>query len=176
MNRVIRKSQQASAAEAADLLAGLFCAELSHPSRCLWLVSPWISDVELLDNRTGGFDALTRFGKRRVRLSEILVTLAVDGCTVVIGTTSDDHNLRFLERLTALAADANIERRIMVRIDTSDNLHTKAVTADDFVLSGSMNITFNGIQVREEYIDLRTDEAFVAQARMDAFDRFGGLL
>ena len=39
-----------------------------------------------------------------------------------------------------------------------------------------MNITFNGIQVREEYIDLRTDEAFVAQARMDAFDRFGGLL
>ena len=39
-----------------------------------------------------------------------------------------------------------------------------------------MNITFNGIQVREELIDVRTEEAFVAQARMDAFDRFGGVL
>ncbi len=45
-----------------------------------------------------------------------------------------------------------------------------------FALAGSMNITFNGIQLREELVDLRTDQAYVAQARMDAFDRFGGVL
>jgi hypothetical protein len=39
-----------------------------------------------------------------------------------------------------------------------------------------MNITRNGIFVREEYLELRTDEEFVARARMDAFDRFGGRL
>ena len=176
MNRVIRKSQSASATEAADLLAGLFSAELCFPSKCLWLVSPWVSDVELLDNAAGNFDALARFGKRRIRLAEILVALAEKDAHVVVGTTTDDHNTRFLERLKLLAADLRVEGQFTIAIDTSNNLHTKALTGDDFALAGSMNITFNGIQVREESVDLRTDQAYVAQARMDAFDRFGGVL
>lgn len=176
MNRVIRKSQSASASEAADLLAGLFTAELCLPSRCLWLVSPWVSDIELLDNSAGTFGPLKRFGKRRVRLAEVLVTLASLGTHVVVGTTTDEHNTRFLQRLCLLADDLRVSRLITTSIDESDNLHTKALTGDDFALAGSMNITFNGIQVREELIDLRTDDAYVAQARMDAFDRFGGVL
>lgn len=176
MNRVIRKSQFASAREAADLLAALFTAELACPSKCLWLVSPWISDVLLLDNTTGGFDALARFGKRRIHLAEVLVTLAAKGTTVVVCTTTDEHNKRFLDRIKMLAADLRVEQNLSVVIDPSDNLHTKAMTGDDYALAGSMNITFNGIQVREEHVDLRTDEAFVAQARMDAYDRFGGRL
>lgn len=176
MNRVIRKSQNASASEAAELLAGLFCAELAWPSKCLWLVSPWMSDVELLDNTAGSFDALTRFGKRRIHLSEILTMLASRDAHIVIGTTTDEHNTRFLDRLTTLFRDIRVEDRLTISIDTTDKLHTKALTGDDFALAGSMNITFNGIQVREELIDLHTDQAFVAQARMDAFDRFGGVL
>ncbi|WP_267618360.1 phospholipase D-like domain-containing protein DpdK [Gordonia bronchialis] len=176
MNRVIRKSQNASASEAADLLAGLFSAELCLPSRSLWLVSPWVSNVELLDNSAGTFGPLTRFGKRRVRLAEILVALASSGTHVVVGTTADEHNKQFLERLGLLAEDMRVGRLITTSIDASNNLHTKALTGDDFALTGSMNITFNGIQIREELVDLRTDEAYVAQARMDAFDRFGGAL
>ena len=176
VNRVIRKSQNASASEAADLLAGLFSAELCSPSRCLWLVSPWISDVELVDNTAAGFDALVRFGKRRIRLAEVLVTLAAAGTHVVVGTTTDAHNTRFLQRLEMLAQDLRVNDEFTVSIDASNNLHTKALTGDDFALAGSMNITFNGIQIREELVDLRTDESFVAQARMDAYDRFGGVL
>ncbi|MGV9795273.1 phospholipase D-like domain-containing protein DpdK [Gordonia sp. NPDC003422] len=176
MNRVIRKSQNASASEAADLLAGLFSAELCLPSRCLWLVSPWVSDVELIDNSAGTFGPLIRFGKRPVRLAEVLVALASSGTHVVVGTTADEHNKRFLERLRLLAEDMRVERLVTTSIDASNNLHTKALTGDDFALTGSMNITFNGIQIREELVDLRTDEAYVAQARMDAFDRFGGEL
>ena len=176
MNRVVRKSENASASEAADLLAGLFSAELCFPSRCLWLVSPWVSDVELLDNSAGTFGSLTRFGKRRIRLAELLVALASAGTHIVIGTTTDEHNSRFLDRLRLLADDMRVGHLVSISIDTSDRLHTKALTGDDFTLAGSMNITFNGIQVREELIDVRTDEAFVAQARMDAFDRFGGVL
>jgi phosphatidylserine/phosphatidylglycerophosphate/cardiolipin synthase-like enzyme len=176
VNRVIRKSQSASSREAADLLAGIFCAELVAPSKCLWLVSPWISDVELIDNSAGGFDALGRFGKRRIRLVEILVTLASEGSHVVVGTTTDAHNTRFRQRLQTTAEDRRVYDRFTISIDASENLHTKAVTGDDYALAGSMNITFNGIQVREELVDLRTDQSFVAQARMDAFDRFGGVL
>lgn len=176
MNRVIRKSQNASAREAADLLAGLFSAELCLPSRCLWLVSPWISDVELLDNSAGTFGALARFGKRPVRLAELLVALASAGTHIVVATTADDHNTYFLERLRLLADDLRVGHLVSTSIDVSNNLHTKALAGDDFALAGSMNITFNGIQVREELIDLRTDDAYVAEARMDAFDRFGGVL
>lgn len=176
MSRVIRKSKKASATEAADLLAGLFSAELCLPSRCLWLVSPWVSDVELLDNSAGTFDALTRFGRRRIRLAELLVALASAGTHVVVGTTADGHNTQFLERLRLLANDMRVGHMVTTSIDVSNSLHTKALTGDDFALAGSMNITFNGIQVREELIDLRTDDAYVAQARMDAFDRFGGVL
>ncbi|MCW0190506.1 MAG: phospholipase D-like domain-containing protein DpdK [Rhodococcus sp.] len=176
MNRAIRKSRNNSANEAAELLAGLFAAELCAPSKCLWLVSPWVSDVELIDNSAGSFDALTRFGKRPIRLTEILVALASSGVCVVVGTTSDTHNLRFIKRLRMHADDMRVSRLITVVVDESEELHTKALTGDDFALGGSMNITFNGIQVREESVDLRTDEAYVAQARMDAFDRFGGVL
>lgn len=176
MNRVIRKSQSASATEAAELLAGIFSAELVAPSKCLWLVSPWISDVELIDNSAGGYDALGRFGKRRIRLVEILVALACRGTHVVVGTTTDAHNTRFRQRLQTTAEDMRVYDKFTISIDPSENLHTKALTGDDYTLAGSMNITFNGIQVREELIDLRTDDSFVAQARMDAYDRFGGVL
>lgn len=176
MNRVVRKSQRTSASEAADLLAGLFAAEITSPSKSLWLVSPWISDVELIDNSAGTFSALSRFGKRRVRLTEVLVSLAERGCHVVIGTTSDAHNTRFIERLELLSSDLRVDDRITISIDESEQLHTKAITGDDYALSGSMNLTYNGIEVREELVDLRTDVEFVAQSRMDARDRFGGVL
>lgn len=176
VSRVIRKSRRNSASEAADLLAGLFAAEITTPSRCLWLVSPWISDVELIDNSAGGFSALARFGKRQIRLTEILVALAGRGCHVVVGTTSDDHNTWFRQRLELLASDARVAHRVTIVVDESEQLHTKAMTGDDYALAGSMNITYNGIQVREEYVDLRTDPEAVAQSRMDAHDRFGGVL
>lgn len=106
MNRVIRKSKRNSASEAAELLSGLFAAELCAPSKCLWLVSPWISDVELIDNTAGSFDLLTRFGKRPIRLAEILVALAGGGTSIVVGTTSDRHNSWFAKRLRMHAEDA----------------------------------------------------------------------
>ncbi|MFJ9804633.1 phospholipase D-like domain-containing protein DpdK [Streptomyces wuyuanensis] len=176
MNRVIRKSKAQSASEVLDLLGALFSAELITPSTCLWLVSPWISDVDILDNSTGTFAALTRFGRRRIRLAELLVTLATQGTHVVIATTSDSHNDNFRRRLTLLSRDARVQERVDVVIDPTGRLHTKALTGNDYALAGSMNITYNGIHLREEYVELRTESDFVAQARMDAFDRFGGTL
>lgn len=176
MNRVIRKSRAQSAGEVLDLLGALFSAELVRPSRCLWLVSPWISDVDLIDNSAGTYPALTRHGRRRIRLAEVLVTLATEGTQVVVATTSDAHNDTFRLRLGLLANDLRVDDRIRVVIDATGNLHTKALTGDDYALVGSMNITYSGIHLREEHVELKTDSAFVAQARMDAFDRFGGIL
>ena len=87
MNRVIRKAQTHSSGEASALLAALMATELLQPSRCLWLISPWISDLILLDNSAGTYGALGRWGSRPIRLSEIVVTLLSSSATVVVGTT-----------------------------------------------------------------------------------------
>jgi hypothetical protein len=107
-------------------------------------------------------------------LSELLVTLAAGGSTVVIGTTSDTTNNAFRQRTSRVFEDRGLEPRLLIDVDASGELHEKAITGDDFVVAGSMNITNNGVFVREEFIEFRSDEEFVARARLDAYERFGG--
>ncbi len=163
MSRVIRKSQTHSSGEAYAMLAGLMATELLQPSRCLWLISPWISDLVLLDNSAGTYDGLRRWGSRPIRM-------------VVIGTTPDAHNRQFLDRLSSLAQDARRNHQLSVFVDERNELHTKSIVADDFALVGSMNLTFSGVHLREEFLELKTDYEFVSQARIDAFESFGGVL
>ncbi|MFC4145771.1 phospholipase D-like domain-containing protein DpdK [Micromonospora mangrovi] len=176
MNRIIRKSKAQSASEVLDLLGALFAAELVSPSKCLWLVSPWISDVEIVDNRGGTYPALTRYGRRWIRLAEVVTSLAAEKTQVVIATTSDAHNDAFRRRIERLTVDMRVTDQVSMIMNATRGLHTKALTGDDYALAGSMNITYNGILLNEEQVELRRDPAYVAQARMDAFDRFGGAL
>ena len=176
MNRVIRKAQAHSSGEAFSLLAALMATELLQPSKCLWLISPWISDLILLDNSAGTYDALRRWGTRPVRLAEILATLLSSSAAVVIATTPDPNNRRFVDRLLSLAKDARHDDRLSVFEDESDMLHAKSIVADDFALVGSMNLTYTGVHLREEYLELKIDPEFVAEARISAFESFGGIL
>jgi hypothetical protein len=173
VNRVIRKSQVFSSTEAAQLLANLFAAELIAPSDCIWLVSPWISNIPILDNEVSSYGPLSRWGPRHVRLAEVLATLASAGSAIVIGTTADRHNNDFVAQLLNRAGELDAGHKVHIVRDRANLLHEKAITADDYSVVGSMNITWNGINVREEYLELRTDEEFVARARLDATDRFG---
>lgn len=173
MSRVIRKSLTRSSLEAAALLANLFAAELITPSKNLWLVSPWITDIKIIDNETGAFAALNRWGPRGIRLAEVLATLAARGSSVIIGTTSDGHNDEFIEHLTGHARELGVESKVLVSRDSLDLLHIKSITGDDYALVGSMNITWYGVNLREEYLELRTEEDFVADAKLYARERFG---
>lgn len=176
MSRVIRKSRATSSREAADLLAAIFVAEIVKPSRCLWLVSPWISDIPILANSAGEFTGLGMAAGRTLRLTDVLVALGTLGSVIVIGTTSDASNTAFLQRVESAFRHNGLSHRIVLSIDREEELHEKAITGDDFAVAGSMNITNNGVFVRQEFIEFRTDEAFVAQSRMDSFERFGGVL
>lgn len=174
--RIIRKSQSHSSGEASDLLGAVLAAEVAVPSTTLWLISPWVSDISLLDNTTGAFTDLVRWGNRHIGLAEVLVTLAEAGTTVVIGTTPDRHNRFFLNRLNSLAYDLHVSGNVIVDVDKRNELHTKSVIGDDFVIIGSMNLTMNGVFLREEYVELKTGTEDVTQARLDAVERFGGRL
>lgn len=58
MRRTIFKSAHAATREAELLLQNLLVAEVLYPSSELWLISPWVTDVEIVDNRTGGFASI----------------------------------------------------------------------------------------------------------------------
>ena len=91
---------RASARQVPDLLQVVFTAELLCPSGCLWLVSPWVSDIPVIDNRSNGFLSLEpSWARTQVGLSQVLGKLLELGTTVHIATRPDDHNDAFLDRM-----------------------------------------------------------------------------
>lgn len=169
--RSLRTSALSSREELADALQALFVSELLEPSQPLWLVTPWISDVVVLDNRAGRFTGLLPdMPQRPIRLSEVLVAQMQRGGEVVVACRTDDHNKAFIERLTALASDASVEPRFLCRY--SDELHEKGVLTRDVLLNGSMNLTHNGLRRLEESIHVTDDADAVARARHAYEDRW----
>lgn len=76
-----------------ELIQTMFAAELLFPSRCLWIISPWLRDVPVLDNTTGSFLALCPdFPIAEVRLSLVLQELLTRGTQIVIATRPDFGN------------------------------------------------------------------------------------
>ena len=77
------------------LLAGLILS----PDE-LWLVSPWVTDFDLLDNRSGDWDYVQpSWGARFVRFSEMLVAAVESGCTLNLVTNRDELNQTFYTSL-----------------------------------------------------------------------------
>jgi hypothetical protein len=158
--------------QAADLLQSLFTIELLSPSVVLWLVSAWVSDVPVLDNTAGEFAGIDpAWAARRVRLSEVLVSLASRHCQVVIATNKDPHNRLFLDRLTALALQAGVPDA--VHVNQHADLHVKGLLGDDYHLHGSMNFTHNGIHVLAEELVLELSTDHVQRTRIDYAEWFG---
>ena len=175
MSRTIRRSSGQSSAEVAALLQSVFAAEFLRPSKTIWLVSPWISDVEVIDNTSSDFDAVGQWGPRYVRLSEILAALTVHGTTVVIATTTATTNESFLENIERRVESFGTSEFLEIAIE-SDALHEKALTTDTSLIFGSMNFTYNGIFIRDELVEFTTDPERVSDARLDNHERFGGVL
>lgn len=172
-SRYISKSNWQCRHEARDLLQTIFASELVAPSHCLWIVSPWISDVPVIEN-----DALSfrlpdvSWGRRSVRLSEAVVELARRATMIILATRPDSHNRIFLQQLEQACADAGCSSRL--RVHFAEALHEKGIVGDGFYLGGSMNMTHNGLELLEEALHFTIDPEIVAQARVRYFDRWGG--
>jgi hypothetical protein len=134
-----------------DLLVGMI---LDADSACadhdpLWIISPWITDFELIDNRLQRFGAL-RPGEDLpawIRFGSALRMVSEHRDVRIITSRSPDSQ-RFLNRL--LAENAS---RIVCRY-ADDVEHRKCVVCSSFPIDGSMNITFSGVEVRGEQVRL----------------------
>jgi hypothetical protein len=145
-----------------DLLQTIFAAELVAPSTCLWVVSPWISDIPILDNRANTFATLTGDWERsQVRLSAVLNRLLQRGTTIHIASRPDDHNRDFLNHLRRPSSSDG--HRLQIHL--TEALHEKGILGDGFYLSGSMNITHKGISFNQEVLQYVTEPEHVAANR-----------
>ena len=175
MTRTIQKSSSTAATEVADLLESIFTRLALFPDRCVWIVSPWISDISVVDQRFGVVPNLEGYGRRRLNLFEVLGALATGGTTVVVALRDDRINQRTLRRLKALAGDHRLEGRLLVHL-TDNKHHDKTMVGDNFVITGSMNFTVSGTAFNDERVGYSTDPGTVAEAQLDLHDRFPGRL
>lgn len=156
-----------------DLLQSLFAAELLSPSRRLWMLFGWISDIPLLDNRVRQFSALQPdWPAAEIRLSLILKALLEKGGSVVLILREVKHNLEFVDRIGALRSQYPDRLRLYM----APEVHDKGILGDDFLVSGSMNLTFNGVTVNDEHISLRTDPASIEEWRIALEQKWKELL
>ena len=172
--RRIFKSAITSRKVIQELITLMMVGELVCPGEDVWLVSPWITDVPLLDNKAGSFDAVNpEWGHREIRLTDVAVQLMAGGTAVSIITRPDDHNQAFLKRLQEAADSAAIGNMLTTTI--RERLHTKGILTSRGFLSGLMNLTYSGLDLNEELITYDTDEQVLSDARL-AFANYSDAL
>lgn len=170
--RSLRTTAFASREELADALQCVFVSEVLVPSTPLWIVTPWISDVPIIDNRAGRFTGLIpALPQRWIRLGEILEQQLIRGGSLVIACRPDDHNRSFTDLLHRRTREIGREQR--VRISESAELHEKGILSGSVLLSGSMNLTHNGLRKLEEVVHLTDEGDAVTRARVAYRDRWG---
>lgn len=150
-----------------ELLQLMFLGELLAPGgERAWLVSPWISNILLFDNRAGGFGSVNpEWGGREVRLVEVAINLMARGTSLGIATSFDLHNDAFIATVGEAAEEAGLSERLL--IVQRHRLHVKGVLLKRGLLTGSMNLTYNGLELNDEMVVYDTDAKTLAEARLN---------
>lgn len=154
-----------------ELLQFMFASELLAPSRCIWIVSPWLRDIPVIDNKTGGFTSLCAdLPRGDVRLTRVLLALVQRGTRLVIATRPEEGNRQVRDALMEGAEGSGL-----VRFHEDRELHAKGIVGNRFALIGSMNFTYNGIEYLTEMLLFQTERSRVEETRIQFDQQYGGL-
>jgi hypothetical protein len=150
------------------ILSAALLSELVFPGDSLWVVSSWITDVEVLDNSQGAFDPVLGDNPPTVcLLSQMLALIASAGSRLHLVTRPGTHNEIFIRRLRAAVADSS-----RLRIVLDPTVHEKTICGRDWLFSGSMNFTVSGLGSNEESVTYRVSGPEAAQAQLDFAERW----
>ncbi len=153
---------------AESILSSALLSELVFPGDSLWVVSGWITDVEVLDNTQGAFDWVLGENPPPVcRLSQMMALIAAAGAMLHVVTRPVAHNEIFLRRLRGAVADGG---RLHVVLDPV--VHEKTICGREWLFSGSMNFTVSGLGSNEESVTYRVSSGEAAQAHLDFAERW----
>lgn len=166
-SRTIRTRPRAGLA-VTEVLSAVLVSELVRPSRELWLVTGWVSDVVAIRNSMGEFDDLLVDSSTGVlTLSDVLARLSWLGTSINVAVRQDPHNEAFFDLLRRRCA---LDR---LNLYSSPDLHEKVFCGDDWVMKGSMNFTWSGLNLHEESIELVVDATEAASHRLQFGVRWG---
>ena len=162
-NRMIKSITRKSSIQLADCISSLFALELAVPGQYLYLFSPWISDIPLIDNRFGQVRALMpNLGQRQLHFSALFNTIAARGTAIYIMCRPEHERTDlFLEKLSPT-----------IQVKRVQTLHEKGLIGENFYLRGSMNFTYSGIHINDEHVELTTETGPVARALLEAQQRW----
>jgi hypothetical protein len=169
--RTILASKAGGKVAVADIIEAAFAAELLDPSPELWVVSPWLSDVPLLDNTTGGYTMICpEFERSRISVSHVLAELVARGTRVHVVTRPEEGGS--VVRATAAIVG---EHAAAARLHhaTNPDLHVKVILSKGMELRGSMNLTFSGTEVLDELESFTTDPHDIAVTRAELESKYG---
>ena len=170
-HRQILQTRSGSRLQIRGLLESLFTAELLNPSPKLFLVSAWVRDIQVLDNRSGSFRGLDpTWGRRTLHLAEVLRVLVGRGTELVLAIRPEQGNEDFAARVVGDLGEADSSR---VQVLKLPSLHVKGLLGDGYAITGSMNFTNNGVERNEELLRYDTDPEKVAELRVE-FERAYG--
>jgi hypothetical protein len=159
--RLVHKRRGGWRNEANELLQDFVINELLTPSPCIWLVSPWLRNVTLLDNRAGAYAGLLPEAPRRhIQLTDFLREMFVRGTSICTVTRSVPADGGMQAQIRDIAADCGAtERLLLIELD---DVHTKGFVGASMAIVGSMNFTYGGTVLNDELVTLTTDEVELA--------------
>lgn len=153
-----------------ELLQTMFVGEVLNKANKIWIVSPWVSNIIIIDNRSGNFDSLNpEWGRREIRLIDLLISIMTRGSEVVVVTRDVETNIGFLNSFNDLVEEHALSEQVTVI--RRDKLHTKGILLSKSQLMGSMNLTYYGLEINDESISFSIDLEDVAQTRLE-FERY----
>jgi hypothetical protein len=145
-----------------EVLGSLMASLVVVPDK-IYLVSPWLTDFFLLDNRSGFWDAIEpSWGSREIRFSELIATAVNNGSSLRVVVNNDGKSQSFInhfENMLGFNADYKLLK--------SQPLHTKGILTRSFFLKGSMNYTASGASLNEEHLTLTCDPTQISEALLE---------
>ncbi len=174
--RQITKASSRAVQELKQLFQSIFALELARPGRYLWLTSPWISDIPVIDNTLGSFQHLhPDWPKREWTLCEVLVEwLRRSEGMLRIVTRPISQTDFFRTRMDELIGGVKaLEDRYS--LTSREILHQKVFLGDRFLVDGSMNWTYSGLELWDEHISFSSESEDIHQKHLDLVAAYGEL-
>ena len=81
-----------------SLFQSLFTLELLNPSPVVWIVSPWLSNIEIIDNRQGMFSTLQpTWSRSEIRLLKVIEAMLERHTSVHVAMNEHIHNEKIVD-------------------------------------------------------------------------------
>ncbi|MFV1356927.1 phospholipase D-like domain-containing protein DpdK [Mycolicibacterium fortuitum] len=164
-----QRTGQATGVKIDRLLSDVLLSELLTPSEDLWLMSPWITDIEVLNNTGGVYDSAFNNPLNRTYLFAEILGLLTHAGSMLRVITRTGMSVQFLDHLQHQANPDNLR---IIRDETI--YHEKTFCGDDWQITGSMNYTFHGMHRNDERSRYLLDPTSAALTRVEFTQRFGG--